>query len=108
MIGFGNVIFGGATPSQIVTLTNRGGQAMSISRIDVTGDFVQTNNCGTSLAALASCTINIAFVPLGTGLLSGEFVLTSNAATSPDRIQLGGSGCKWFNQSKSRLFLTVC
>ena len=108
VIGFGNVIFGGATSSQIVILTNPGGQAMSIARIDVTGDFLQTNNCGTSLAALASCTINIGFAPLGTGPLSGEFVLTSTAATSPDRIQLGGTGCRWFNQSKSRLFLTVC
>ena len=108
VIGFGNVIFGGATPNQIVILTNLGGQAMSISHIDVTGDFVQTNNCGTSLAPLASCTINIGFVPLGTGSLSGEFIVISNAATSPDRIQLGGAGCRWFNQSKSRLFLTVC
>ncbi len=108
VIGFGNVIFGGATPNQIVILTNPGGQVMSISRIDVTGDFVQTNNCGTSLAPLASCTINIGFAPLGTGPLSGEFIVISNAATSPDRIQLGGTGCRWFSQSKSRLFLTVC
>jgi hypothetical protein len=108
VIGYGNVILGGATPNQLVTLTNSGGQALSILRVDVTGDFVQTNNCGSSLASLASCTINIAFAPLGPGPLAGEFILTSNSPSSPDRIQLGGTGCRWFNQSKSRLFLTVC
>ena len=107
-IGFGNVIVGGATPNQVVTLTNTGGQAMSIQRIDVTGDFVQTNNCGNSLAPLASCTINMTYTPLDSGAVFGELLITSNATSSPDRIQLGGTGCRWFSQSKSRLFLTVC
>ena len=107
-IGFGNVIISGATPSKVVTLTNAGGQTMNIQLIDVTGDFVQANNCGSSLAPLASCAINVAFMPLASGAMFGELVVTSNATSSPDRIQLGGTGCRWFSQSKSRLFLTVC
>ena len=107
-MGFGDVIFGGATPNQIVTLTNSGGQALSIPSIVVTGDFIQTNNCGTSLASLATCTINILFTPLGQGVRFGEFVLTTSAATSPDRIQLSGTGCRWFSQAQSRFFLTSC
>ena len=51
-IGFGNVIFGGATPSQVVTLTNSGGQAMSITSLAVTGDFIQSNNCGSQCGLL--------------------------------------------------------
>ncbi len=107
-IGFGNVIFGGATPSQVLTLTNSGGQALSISNLGVVGDFVQTNNCGSSLAALSSCTINIAFTPLGQGVRNGELILTSNAGTSPSRVLLGGTGCRWFSQTQSRYFLTSC
>ena len=107
-IGYGNVIFGGATPNQIVTLTNSGGQAMNIPSIVVTGDFVQMNNCGTRLASLASCTISIIFTPLGQGARFGELILTSSATSSPDRIQLSGTGCRWFSQAQSRFFLTSC
>ncbi|MEO8385921.1 MAG: choice-of-anchor D domain-containing protein, partial [Betaproteobacteria bacterium] len=107
-IGFGNVIFGGATPNQIVTLTNTGGQALSISSIVVTGDFLQTNNCGTSVPTQGTCTINIVFTPLAQGARSGELLLTTNAATSPDRVPLSGTGCRWFSQAQSRFFLTAC
>ena len=107
-IGFGNVIFGGAAPNQGITLTNSGGQALSISSIVLVGDFVQMNNCGTSLAAQATCTLNIVFTPLAQGLRVGELILTTNATTSPNRIPLSGTGCRWFSQSQSRLFLTSC
>ena len=106
--GYGNVIFGGATPNQIITLTNSGGQAMNIANILVTGDFVQMNNCGTSLASLGSCTISVLFTPLGQGARFGDLFVTTNASTSPDRVQLSGTGCRWFSQSQSRFFLTSC
>jgi DNA relaxase NicK len=107
-VGYGNVIFGGATPNTVVTLTNGGGLGMNIPGIVLTGDFVQTNNCGTSLAPLASCTINIYFTPLGQGVRFGELILNSSADTSPDKIQLSGTGCRWFSQAQSRFFLTSC
>src|SRR5438552_3256776 len=56
------IYVGTTSAAQPVTLTNSGGAALSISSIAVTGtnsgDFAQTNNCGTSLAASSSCTIN--------------------------------------------------
>jgi hypothetical protein len=107
-VGFGNVIFGGATPNQIVTLTNTGGQALSIGSIIVTGDFVQSNNCGASVPSQGSCTVNIIFTPLGQGARFGDLLLTTNAATSTDRIPLSGTGCRWFSQAQSRFFLTAC
>jgi hypothetical protein len=107
-VGYGNVIFGGATPNQIITLTNKGGLAMNIASIVVTGDFIQVNNCGISLASLASCTINILFTPLNQGNRIGEVIITTNAATSPDRVQVSGTGCRFFSQAQSRRFLTSC
>jgi hypothetical protein len=107
-IGFGNVIFGGAAPSQGVTLTNTGGQAMNIASITVSGDFVLMSNCGTSLASLSSCAMSIAFTPLAQGNRFGELVFTTSATTSPDRVQLSGTGCRWFSQTQSRFFLTNC
>ena len=107
-IGFGNVIFGGAAPNQVITLSNGGGQALTIGSIVLLGDFVQMNNCGASVAAQASCTLNIVFTPLAQGVRVGELILTTNAATSPNRIPLSGTGCRWFSQAQSRLFLTSC
>ena len=107
-IGFGNIILGGATPSQIVTLTNSGGVALNIANIAVAGDFAQSNNCGSSVAPLASCTINILFTPAVPNAISGELIVTTDAATSPDRVQLSGTGCRWFSQAQSRFFLTSC
>ena len=107
-IGFGDVIFGGATPYQTVTLTNAGGQAMSITSIVAIGDFVPVNTCPTSLASLASCTISIIFTPLLQGNRSGEIAITTSATTSPDRVQLSGRGCRWFSPAQSRFFLTSC
>ena len=81
---------------------------MNIVNIVVTGDFVQMNNCGTSLASLASCTISVLFTPLGQGARFGDLFVTTNASSSPDRVQLSGSGCRWFSQTQSRFFLTSC
>ena len=107
-IGFGDVIFGGATPYQTVTLTNAGGQAMSITSIAAIGDFVQVNNCPASLASLANCNISVAFTPLLQGNRFGEIAITTSATTSPDRIPLSGTGCRWFSPAGSRFFLTSC
>ena len=62
-IGFGNTIFGGASPMQLFSFQNDGGLAMSISGVVAAGDFTEMNNCGGSLASLASCNINVAFNP---------------------------------------------
>ena len=107
-IGFGNTIFGGASPMQLFSFKNDGGLAMSISGVVAAGDFTQMNNCGGSLASLASCNINVAFNPLGLGGRSGELQIFTNAQGSPHRIQLSGTGCRWFSQAGSRFFLTAC
>ena len=86
-----------ATPSnlstvkaQLVALTNTGTGALSISGISATGNYSQTNTCGTSVAAAASCTISVAFNPSGTGIQTGAVTITDNAAGSPHVINLAG------------------
>src|SRR5262249_1398557 len=44
----------------------------SIGNIAVTGDFLQTNNCGHILAAGATCSINTTFTPTAIGTRSGS------------------------------------
>ena len=90
-----NVVF--ATPNslstvktQVVTLTNTGTGTLSISGITASGNFSQTNSCGTSLGTSSSCTISIGFSPSGTATQTGAVTITDNAAGSPHVINLVG------------------
>src|SRR5271167_3059029 len=50
-----------------VTLTNTGNATLTIKKVQIAGangaDFTQTNTCGTSVAAGASCTFTVVFTP---------------------------------------------
>jgi hypothetical protein len=50
-LNFGNQSVGSTTSPQIVTLTNTGSEPLTISSIAASGDFGETNACGSSLAA---------------------------------------------------------
>lgn len=82
----------GGTSTQTVTLSNAGAGPLSITSITASGDFTATNNCGSTLDAGASCSINVTFTPQSGGAASGSLTVTSNAPTSPDVTALSGSG----------------
>ncbi|HEY4934333.1 MAG TPA: choice-of-anchor D domain-containing protein, partial [Terriglobales bacterium] len=98
-----------STP-QTLLVTNSGTAALTISAIATTGDFSQTNNCGTSLAPSASCNIQVAFTPTGVGVRTGTLSITDNALGSPQTVLLSGAGiapgpsCAPLVQSTSTLF----
>jgi hypothetical protein len=75
-----------------VTLTNTGVAALTITSIATTGDFSQTNNCGTTVAVNASCTISVTFTPTTINTRTGTVVVTDNAPASPQTVALAGVG----------------
>src|SRR5438552_8990125 len=87
---------GTASPPQAVTLSNPGSTALSITSIAVTGtnsgDFTQTNNCGTSVAAGGNCTINVTFTPKAAGTRTATLTATDSASNSPQTTSLTGTG----------------
>jgi hypothetical protein len=91
-LAFASTVVGSTTASQSTTLSNSGTTAATINAITASGDFAQTNNCGTSLAVGASCTINVTFTPTAAGARTGSVTVTSNAVNSPTTISLSGSG----------------
>jgi probable HAF family extracellular repeat protein len=95
-LSFGTVAIGTTSPAKTVTLTNVGATALTISGIAMTGadagDFAQTHNCGTSLAAGASCSISVLFKPTASGARSAALSVTDNAGGSPQHVALGGTG----------------
>lgn len=84
---------GGTTsPPEIVTLHNIGDAALTITSLTATGDFAETNTCGGSVAAGASCSISVTFSPGGAGQRTGSIVVVDNAPDNAQTVSLAGSG----------------
>jgi hypothetical protein len=89
---FANQLMGTSSSAQAVTLSNTGSAAMKISSLGGSGDFAQTNNCGTTMASGGSCTISVTFTPTATGSRSGNLTITDDAVGSPHTVALSGQG----------------
>ncbi len=89
---FAGQIMGTTSAAQPVTLSNTGTATLTIGGITAGGDFAQTNTCGTSVAAGASCLINVTFSPAAVGSRTGTLSVADNAANSPQTIGLAGTG----------------
>ena len=78
-----------------LTLTSSGTGPLTINAIAGSGDFAQTNNCPVApatLAAAATCTINVTFAPTAVGARTGTLTVMDNANGSPHTIPLTGNG----------------
>ncbi|MFC1413210.1 discoidin domain-containing protein [Streptacidiphilus sp. N1-12] len=91
-LGFGSQTVSTTSAAQAVTVTNTGTAAASVASVATTGDFSQTNNCGGSIAANASCTVNVSFKPSATGARTGSLAITGSATNSPTTVALTGTG----------------
>lgn len=91
-LAFGKLAAGTTSASKSVKLTNSGSGALAIGPIVASGDFGQTNNCGSSLAAGTNCTVNVTFNPSAVGAVTGALTLNDSASTSPQLVKLTGTG----------------
>jgi sugar lactone lactonase YvrE len=84
-----------STP-QPITLANSGGAAMTVSAIHITGtnaaDYGETDNCVGTVAANASCTINVTFTPHALNGSTATLTVTDTAFGSPQSVTLSGTG----------------
>jgi hypothetical protein len=83
---------GSPSQPQLALLRNMGSSALSISSILTTGDFAESDNCGTSVPAAGSCTLSVVFTPTAGGSRTGSIVIQDDAAASPHVINLSGDG----------------
>jgi uncharacterized protein (TIGR03437 family) len=74
-----------------LTVTNTSGTALSLSGIAIAGDFTQTNDCGGSLAAGASCVFQVAFAPTAEGARSGMLTVSTGSPATPFVVSLRGT-----------------
>ncbi len=99
-LSFGAVT-SGQTAQQKVTLTNSGTDALTIHRVTTQPPFQATTTCGAALAPGAACTVSLSYAPvyeLTAGSTSsslrqdtGVLTIESDAASSPDVLQLTGA-----------------
>jgi hypothetical protein len=93
---FGPQAVGTTSSAQKIVLKNGESSALTIHNIfgggADPGDFRQTNNCGSGLAAGASCTINVTFAPTAIGTRSATLSVSDSATNSPQTVVLSGTG----------------
>jgi len=89
---FGSTPVGTGTAWFTFTLSNTGSSAVTISNVTVSGPFVVSSNCGSSVAANGSCPIYVYFYPTAAGAASGTLTVTDNASNSPQTSALSGTG----------------
>ena len=92
-LDFGDEKVGQQSPPLIITLKNTGTTNLTFASFASTGDFTQTNDCGSSILAGASCSISVIFDPSQVGVRTGTVVISdSDLGTSPQTIPLKGTG----------------
>ena len=110
---FGQVASGQTQP-QVFTLSNRnpaGTAAITVRRVTSLPPFLSTTTCGGALAVGQSCTVTVSYAPsnqVANGTVSppttadaGALTIESNAASSPDVVNLAGQGGAAFVSSPS-------
>ena len=82
-----------------VTLTNNLNSTLSLSAVSASGDFaVVSDTCGSSLAALARCSIGVTFTPTASGARTGVLSIPDSVPGSPILVALSGTG----NQTQAK------
>ena len=91
-LAFASQTVGTTSAAQSVTLSNTGNASLNLTSVSASGDFAQTNTCGSSVAASANCTISVTFTPTASGSRTGTLSITDNASGSPQSVSLTGIG----------------
>ena len=88
---FGTVNQGSTSAPATFTLDNGTSSTLASLTTSVTGEFQkQSTTCSSTLAAGASCTVNVVFAPTSSGAQSGT--LTANYSGGSQSAQLSGNG----------------
>jgi Abnormal spindle-like microcephaly-assoc'd, ASPM-SPD-2-Hydin/Beta-propeller repeat len=90
-VNFGNV-YEGVTATQVVTFTNNGSAAVTISAATINPPIfkIAATTCTQQVAAGASCTYTLSYAPFGVGSVQGTFTVTDGS--SNPSVTLSGTG----------------
>ncbi len=90
-LNFPSTLVHQTAPTQVLTVSNTGGNPATLQAPSITGDFtIVQNTCGTSLPSQTGCSLGIAFTPTASGARHGVLTITGSAGMQT--AQLGGTG----------------
>ncbi len=94
---FGPHNLGTVFGAQTVTYTNPGSTPVTLTGVDVTGDFILQSgtaacSAGMTVAPGGSCSLRVAFAPSTSGARSGSLIVYDSAVGSVRAAALGGDG----------------
>ncbi len=90
-LGFPSTLVNQTAPTEIITVSNTGGNPASLQSFSITGDFaIVQNTCGASLPSQTGCSLGIAFTPTASGARHGVLTITDSAGAQ--MAQLSGIG----------------
>jgi hypothetical protein len=91
-INFGSIAVGQTSPPVKVRLSNVGNRKLSVSAIQISGNFAEANNCPKQLSIGRACTIQVTFKPQSTGTQTGTIKISDDALGASQQISLTGVG----------------
>jgi uncharacterized repeat protein (TIGR03803 family) len=106
-LGFGSVVAGVTSAAKTVTLTNANPEAITFASITASGDYALTNGCPAVLAPSASCTLTLTFTPTAKGSRPAVLDILSDATSSPQKVNLNGTGTLPLNTTGGLSFGSV-
>jgi hypothetical protein len=73
-------------------INNSGTGPLTITSLQTSGDFAQSNACGSPVVPGGNCTVRATFTPTALGNRTGVLTVTDNAPGSPHTVALSGQG----------------
>jgi subtilase family serine protease len=96
LLSYSSQLVGASSTSQAVTLTDTSTVPLAITSLTFSGansgDYSQTNNCGTRVSPGSSCSVYVMFTPSAGGSRSATLTINDNAAQNPQTVALSGTG----------------
>jgi phospholipase C len=90
-LAFSGTTIGNSSSPSSFTLKNIGSSSITVSEVQATGPYTQTNTCVGALASEASCSVSVTFHPVRGGSSYGAVYITTNQPGSPQVVNLTGT-----------------
>jgi hypothetical protein len=106
-LGFGSVVAGVTSAAKTVTLTNSNPVPIVLASVTASGDYALASACPATLEPATSCTLSVTFTPTATGSRPATLDILSDATSSPQKVNLNGTGTLPLNTSGNLSFGSV-
>jgi hypothetical protein len=75
-----------------ITAANKGTVTITLTGANLTGSFVLSEACGSSLKPKKKCSYAVVFAPTAKGLSTGSLTIDNNSSSGPRTVNLSGTG----------------